>query len=126
MKYFVLSLFALSLLQGCASVKVAENVKMVSFSDKPTTKETKALGNIEGKDCTWYVLGYPLGHSPTVRTAFQNTAEQSEEKIPLMKAKKEGAVGNISYIRNVSVEPSGFSAWVVGRSCMNVTGVGYQ
>lgn len=126
MKKIILALLPAMFSMGCATVKVAENVKFIAFADKPSTKDAKSLGNIEGKDCTWYVLGYPLGMDPTVRTAFQNTAEQSEEKIPMMRQKKEGATGNISYIRNVTVDPSGFSAWVVGRRCMNVTGVGYQ
>lgn len=126
MKYLILSLAAVMSLAGCASVKVADNVKMIAFKDKMPTKDTKSLGNVEGKDCTWYVMGYPLGFAPTVRSAFTNTANQTEEKIPLKNSKKEGAEGNISYLRNVSVDPSGFSAYVIGRSCINVTGVGYQ
>lgn len=126
MKYLISNLLTVIFFSGCATVKIAENVKMVAFTDKPTTRETKSLGNIEGKDCTWYVWGYAMGTDPSVRTAFINTAEQSEEIIPMMKKKKEGSSGGLSYLRNVAVDPSGFNAWLVSRSCMNVTGLGYQ
>jgi len=127
MKILIFTFLAVGMLSGCATTHVADNVRMISFTDKPTTKDTKSVGNVEGKDCQWFVAGYPVGSQPTVRTAFQNAAEQKEELIPLMGKKKEGATaGNLSFIRNVAVRPSGFSAWVLGRTCLNVTGVGYQ
>lgn len=126
MKYLLLIFLTMSGLIGCASTKVAENVKMIAFKDKEPGKVEKSLGNIEGKDCTWRILGYPLGFDPNVRNAFINTSQQKEEKVPFQNSKKAGANGDISYLRNVSVNPSGFSAYIVGRSCINVTGVGFQ
>lgn len=69
MRSFLGTLLSLGPLSGCATVHVAENVRMISFSDKPNTKDTKSVGNIEGKDCTWYAVGYPLGGDPTVRSS---------------------------------------------------------
>lgn len=126
MKYFLLIFIMMSGLIGCTSIKVAENVKLIAFKDKESNKVEKSLGNVEGKDCTWRILGYPLGFDPNVRNAFVNTSQQTEETVPFKNSKKAGVTGDISYLRNVSVNPSGFSAYIVGRSCINVTGVGFQ
>lgn len=56
-------LFLPILATGCASVRVAKDVKYVSFAEvKPT--QSKDVGFIEGQDCTWSLLGWRLGAEP--------------------------------------------------------------
>lgn len=111
------------LLAGCASSQVAKDFKYVGFEDEPTP--SKAIGTVEGRDCTWSVMGYSLGAQPTVRTAFQNAADRrAGHFIPGQELEKKGA--GLKSVRNVSVENDGFNAWVVGRYCVVITGGGYQ
>ena len=108
---------------GCASTKVAKDVKLVAFDENIDI--VSSIGNIEGKDCTWSVLGYRLGETPTVYRAFLNTMNQQDGGgIPLVTAKAAGTP--LKAVRNVSISNEGFSAWVVGKSCIVVTGAGYR
>lgn len=122
-KFFLLAL--LSQLVACASVNVAQNFSMIAFDEKATAESLKPVGNVEGKDCTWYVLGYAIGEAPTVRTAFSNAVNQQEGSlIPGQKAIVKGAP--LKVVKNVSVDTGGFNAYLARRSCLIVTAVGFQ
>lgn len=109
------------LLVGCASTQTAKQFRYISYEDKPSAQ--KSIGTIEGKDCSWSVLGYSMGQ-PNVRSAFTNAAERKKEGfIPGQSGSATGP--QLKAIHNVTVENDGFSLWVVGRSCVVVTGEGY-
>jgi hypothetical protein len=110
---------------ACASTHVAKNVSMLTFDEKATAENVHAVGNIEGRDCTWYVWGFPIGEDPTVRSAFQNAMNQKEDSlIPGQPAATKGAP--LKGVRNVTVQDGGFNAYVASRLCVIVTGVGLQ
>lgn len=110
---------------GCATTHVSQNFSMLAFDDKGDTKNTRSVGNVEGKDCIWYVFGYPTGDQPTVRSAIYNAVYQkSDSLIPGQKSEPQGPP--LKLIKNMSVSSSGFHAWALGRYCVVTTGVGLQ
>lgn len=121
----ILLMIFLSQLVACASGNIAQNLSVVSFDDKATAESLHSIGNINGKDCTWYVLGYSIGEAPSVRNAFLNAMDQREGSlIPGQKATVKGAP--LKAVKNVTVEGGGFNAYIASRSCVIVTGVGLQ
>ncbi len=109
------------LLGACASTQVAKQFRYISYEDTPTPQ--KSVGNIEGRDCSWSVLGYSMGQ-PTVRSAFSNAvAQRTEGFIPGQSGETKGS--QLKTFKNVTVEDDGFHAWVVGRTCVVVAGEGY-
>ena len=121
---FILGLLlSLVELTSCASANTAQNLSMLSFDEKSKADDLKSIGNIEGKDCTWYVLGYGVGEDPSVRNAFQHAMNQSEGPlIPGQAVKVKGA--GLKAVKNVSIENGGFNAYIASRRCTKVTGVG--
>lgn len=124
MKYLIY-LFLVSQLAACASSSIAQKLNMVSFDEKANPAELKPIGNVEGKDCTWYVLGYGIGEDPTVRNAFSNAVNQKEMNlVPGQAAAVKGPA--LKIVKNVSVENGGFNAYLANRRCIVVTGAGFQ
>ncbi|MGZ3805936.1 MAG: hypothetical protein ACXWRE_16675 [Pseudobdellovibrionaceae bacterium] len=124
MKY-VIYLFLASQLAACASSSIAQKLNVVSFDEKANPADLKSIGNVEGKDCTWYVMGYGIGEDPTVRNAFYNAVNQKEMNlVPGQAAVAKGP--GLKIVKNVSVENGGFNAYVANRRCMIVTGAGFQ
>ncbi|MGZ3795535.1 MAG: hypothetical protein ACXVB1_04180 [Pseudobdellovibrionaceae bacterium] len=124
MKY-VIYLFLASQLAACASSSIAQKLNVVSFDEKANPADLKSIGNVEGKDCTWYVMGYGVGEDPTVRNAFYNAVNQKEMNlVPGQAAVAKGP--GLKIVKNVSVENGGFNAYVANRRCMIVTGAGFQ
>ena len=115
----------LALVTSCASYNYAQNVKTVSFSDDVT--KGQQVGAIQGEDCTWTVMGHKLGGDPTVDKAFQNTKNQSGalDSAGLNWNKTESKNG-LRYVNNVTTERSGFNAYIVGKDCLVVKGLGYR
>lgn len=126
MKISKLLIFVLfNQLIACASGNIAQNLSMITFDEKASGDNIKSIGNVEGKDCTWYVMGYAIGEAPTVRNAFLNAMERREANlIPGQKAAIKG--DPLKAVKNVSVENSGFNAYVASRACVVVTGVGLK
>jgi len=126
MKKMIMLCF-LPLLGACASSSVSQKLTFVSFEEKPKPQELTSVGSIEGRTCTWALLGYELGLAPSVRDAFTNAVHQKEEgMLPTEQAKSKGTGGSLKMVRNVAVEEGGFNAWVLSRRCITVTGVGYR
>lgn len=124
----ILTLLFVSMgLSGCATYNYAQNVKMVSFDDNG--QKGKSVGNIRGEDCTWTVLGYQLGGVPTVDRAFRNARNQAgtmeSAGIDFSGGKDRGGAP-LRYVNNVSTANDGFNAGVIAKTCIVVTGVGYQ
>ncbi|WP_413287722.1 hypothetical protein [Bdellovibrio sp. HCB337] len=124
MKYIIYLILA-SQLMACASASVAQKLNVVSFDEKADPANLQSIGNIEGKDCTWYVMGYGVGEDPTVRNAFMNAVNQKEGSlVPGQKATTKGSP--LKLVKHVAVEEGGFNAYVATRRCMIVTGAGFQ
>jgi hypothetical protein len=124
MKYILISLLALQL-SACATSKVAQELSTVGFDDKVDPDNLHTLGSIEGSDCTWYLFGWGIGPHPTVRTAFLNTVKQKQDNmIPGQEAQYSGAP--LKVVKNVSVESSGFNAYIASRRCITVAGLGFN
>jgi hypothetical protein len=110
---------------GCATYNYAQNVKMISFSDD--LHHGHGVGPVHGEDCTWQILGYPLGGMPTVDRAFQHAqfgTDGSSLSGSLDSHQKHD--GALRYINNVSTKPAGFNVGLFGKYCIAVTGVGYK
>jgi hypothetical protein len=116
--FILAALFAV----GCASSQTAKQLRYIGYEETPTPQ--KSIGSIEGKDCSWHILGHSLG-APDVRNAFINAASQkSEGFIPGQSGDAKGAP--LKSVRNVTVESGGFDVWVAGRSCVIVTAEGFR
>jgi hypothetical protein len=116
----------LILTSGCASYQVAQDVKLLSFTEEPKAKEV-SYGSIEGKSCQWNVFGYPIGEQPTMRSAFENAVKGKDGgAIPFTDAAKTAGTQNLSVLRNVSSQTSGMNLYIAHRYCVSVTGLGAQ
>lgn len=112
-----------SLLGACASSQTAKQFRMISYEQDPSIQQS-SVGTIEGRDCSWSVLGYSLG-DPTARSAFINASQQKREGfVPGQTGETKGEA--LKSLKNVSVEEDGFYAWVVGRRCIIVAGEGFR
>lgn len=121
-----LFVFGLLFSVGCASYDYAQNVKLISFTHDIT--KGQSIGNIRGEDCTMIFLGYYLGGFPTVDRAFINARSQANSiHAAGFDFKNEGrGTASLKYVTNVTTQQEGFNAFVVGKTCLVVTGVGYQ
>lgn len=120
----VLGFLPLFFLVSCAQYKYASKVKMVSFSDD--VKKGKSVGAIQGKDCTWMVLGYWLGGQPTLDKAFMNAKDQAGFLQSAGVGGDSDTKDNLRYINNVSTENEGWNIGFLGKKCLVVNGVGYK
>lgn len=125
MKAWRLWLAILPIASGCATYNYAQNIKTVGFEDN--IKRGTSAGNIRGEDCTWSVLGYQLGGSPTVDRAFINAKNQASalEAAGFDNTAKSRAPV-IRYVNNVSTENDGFNVGLLAKNCIVVKGVGYK
>lgn len=127
MKTSVFLTLGLSMLASCATYQYAQKVKTISFDDN-LTKGT-AVGPIRGEDCTWTVMNRQLGGAPTIDKAFMNAKNQAGA----FASAGFGSLGldkntnaPIRYINNVTTANEGFNAYIFGKQCLVVTGVGYR
>ncbi|NQZ01025.1 MAG: hypothetical protein HRT45_10215 [Bdellovibrionales bacterium] len=95
-------------LVGCATYPYANNVKMIGFSDE--AKKGKTIGSVEGQDCQWVILGYPLSEPPRLDRAMRSVRDDN----------------NVKYVNKVSSKNDGFDAIVAQKNCVTITGVGYR
>ncbi len=126
MKTSVFVTLGLSMLCSCATYNYAQKVKTISFDDNLT--KGQAIGPIRGEDCTWTVLNQQLGGAPTIDKAFINAKQQSGAlaSAGFSTAEKTDASKHIRYINNATTSNEGFNAYLFGKSCLVVTGVGYR
>ena len=126
MKRSILLTLVLTVLSSCATYHYAQKVKTISFSEN-MTKGT-SVGPIRGEDCTWTVFNQQLGGAPTIDKAFMNAKEQSGA----VAAAGFGAMTTkdtskeIRYINNANTSNDGFQAYLFGKQCLVVTGIGYK
>lgn len=124
MKNFIVLSAVFILAQGCASYNYAQNMKMVAFTDDVT--KGKSVGQVEGQDCTWTVLGYKLGGAPTIDKAFSNTQKQATMLQSAGLGTTTENTDTLRYVNNVTTSRAGFDAYVVGKDCLVVKGIGYK
>lgn len=126
MKTSVFLTLGLLVLSSCATYNYAQKVKTISFDDNIT--KGKAVGPIRGEDCTWTVLGNQLGGQPTIDKAFINAKNGAGAltSAGLGSLDKTDASKQIRYINNATTANEGFNAYLFGKQCLVVTGVGYR
>lgn len=125
MKTSVFLTLGLSMLCSCATYNYAHKVKTISFDDNIT--KGQAVGPIRGEDCTWTVLNQQLGGAPTIDKAFINAKNQSGALTSAgFGALDKSASNQIRYINNATTANEGFNAYLFGKQCLVVTGVGYR
>jgi hypothetical protein len=126
MKTSLILTLGLGLFASCASYNYAQKVKTIAFDDNIT--KGQAVGPIRGEDCTWTVLGQQLGGTPTIDKAFINAKSQAGalSSAGLGAFDKVDASKQIRYINNATTSNEGFQAYVVGKQCLVVIGVGYR
>ena len=109
---------------GCVTYPDVKEIRTVSFSDD--VSKGKSKGQFSADDCVWYVFGYALGGPPEVSRAIANAKHQKKSGITdAFSTGKDEGNGEIRYANNLTTKYSGFNAYVVGKSCIEVTGVGY-
>lgn len=126
MKMNLILTLGLAVLSSCATYNYAQKVKTISFDDNIT--KGQAVGPIRGEDCTWTVLGQQLGGAPTIDKAFINAKSQAGAltSAGFSSLDKTDATKQIRYINNATTANEGFNAYVFGKQCLVVTGVGYR
>lgn len=117
-------LFVFAFTTSCTSYRWAKEIKMVAFSDD--VHKGKSIGEIEGDDCIYMVLGYRLGGRPQVGRAIRNASKQKKSSIGDSMGGGESGGEGVRYINNLSVKPDGFNAVVFGKDCFAVTGLGFK
>lgn len=126
MKMNLILTLGVVVLSSCASYNYAHKVKTISFDDNIT--KGKAVGPIRGEDCTWTVFGQQLGGAPTIDKAFINAKSQAGAltSAGFSSLDKTDNTKQIRYINNATTSNEGFNAYVFGKQCLVVTGVGYR
>jgi hypothetical protein len=126
MKTSVFLTLGLMVLSSCASYNYAHKVKTISFDDN--ISKGQAVGPIRGEDCTWTVLGKQLGGAPTIDRAFINAKNGAGglTAAGFGAVDKTDASKGIRYINNATTANEGFNAYLFGKQCLVVTGVGYR
>lgn len=124
MKTSILLTLSLGLLSSCATYNYAQKVKTIAFDDNIT--KGQAVGPIRGEDCTWTVLGQQFGGLPTIDKAFINAKNQAGALASAGMSSEVDATKQIRYINNATTSNEGFNAYLFGKQCLVVTGVGYR
>jgi hypothetical protein len=97
---------------GCQTYKYAHQVKLIAFNDDFTKAES--VGNVRGKDCQSFILGYATGPEPSLDRALEDAQEQA------------GKGHRLRYMNDVATDFEGFDAGVYAKRCLVVKGRGYK
>ncbi len=111
-------------LGGCGHVHTdVKELKTVSFSDD--ISKGKSNGQIEADDCVFKLFGYALGEWPDVSRAIANARTMKKSNLTDVVASSNESGTALRYVNNVTVKPTGFDAYIIGKHCLKVTAVGY-
>lgn len=119
-------LFLLTLFAGCVTYPDVKEIKTIGYSDD--VSKGKSTGQFSADDCVWQVFGYWLGGNPDVSRAIANARTQKKSNIgDAFGAGTEATTGgqSIRYANNITTKYTGFNAYIVGKSCVEVSGMGY-
>lgn len=115
---------------GCATYEYVEmkQVRMIAASED--AYKSADSGPIEGKKCMWHIFRRPLGEAPTLQQALNNATinrnESSWESVGFENTSEEALqLNEVRLISNLTVDNSGFDLGIIGKQCINVTGIGY-
>lgn len=113
-------------LGGCATYQTAKEITLVGFTEDVT--KGKSVGQVNADDCVFYILRYPLGGAPTLSKALDNAKRQRTSSIgdTFGSDKGGGEANQLRYINHANVSNSGFDAYLFGKSCINISGMGYK
>lgn len=123
MKFFAGFLSALFVLGGCVHYRDVKEIKTVGFSDD--LSKGKSVGQFEADDCVFKVFGYYLGGSPDISRAISNARTQKKTKITDVAYDQKDEGKPLRYVNNMTVKYDGFNAYLFGKQCVVVSGVGY-
>lgn len=107
-----LALTALALasaLSGCATYRVAKNVKLIGYDEDAA--RGKSIGEVRGESCSWKVFGTPVTTRESLDEAFADARTRHS---------------NLRYIKGVTTDNGGFdAAGIVTKRCLIVKAVAY-
>jgi hypothetical protein len=125
MKRRIVALFgALTILQACQTTVPVKELKLVGFEED--VGKGKSVGEVEGGDCVYMILGYWLGGAPTLSKAFANARKQRTTSVSESVGGNADAGDALRYMNNVTVKDEGFNAVVFGKYCLMVSGMGFK
>ncbi len=114
---------------ACATYPAMKEVKHIGFdSENDGVKKGKSLGLIEGDDCVFHVFGYWLGGYPTLNRAIHNARSGKRTAVTDSLSGRGGSTadGGVRYLNDVKYNYSGFDAKFFGKSCIEVSAMGYK
>jgi hypothetical protein len=117
----------LVLVTGCQTAQQAREIKLVGFEDN--VGKGKSVGPMEGSDCVYHILGYWLGGQPTLSRAVMNARKGKHASLSDSfggEGAGSGAGAGVRYFNNMTVSNDGFNAGVFGKTCINITAMGFK
>lgn len=120
----MLSLAAVAGVTGCATYHDVEEIKMVGFSQD--VSRGQSTGQFAADDCVFQIAGYWLGGHPDVSKAIANARSGKQSKVTDVVGMDNAGTGQIRYATNLSAKPGGFNAYIFGKHCIEVKGMGYK
>ena len=105
-----------------------KQLRMVASSAAEPQK-SEQTGPIVGRKCAWHFFSASFSNPPSVQQALNsamiNRNETQWEAIAGSSSTEAIQLNEIRLINNIVVETSGFDAWLIGRQCVFVSGLGY-
>lgn len=108
---------------GCATYPDVKELKVIGYTED--VSKGQSAGQIEAADCLWYVLGYALGSYPDISKALANARTQRKSSAAEDMIGKGSEGKAIRYVNNVTATYDSFNAYLFGRTCIKVRGLGY-
>jgi hypothetical protein len=110
---------------GCARPKVAYRVKLMSTGE--SVDRGKAVGAVEGKDCSWHIFQLYVGGAPSLTKALATVEEEKrDDLLDHFREAEKKEKPKIRYLNNVRTEIKGFNTLLFGQDCLHVNAVGYM
>lgn len=111
-------------LSACATYHDVEEIKLIGFT--PDVSQGKSSGMLDADDCVFHVAGYWLGTYPDVSRAIDNARTGKKGKVTDVVQDSGAGSSPIRYANNVTAKPGGFNAYIFGKHCIEVKGMGYK
>lgn len=110
---------------SCTSFRPMNEIKHIGFQTE--VQKGKSVGQIEGDDCAFGVLGYWIGGNTSIGKALANARTGKKTTIADV-ANSSGGIeeGGVRYLNNVRYEHTGWDAYVAAKSCIQVSAKGYK
>ncbi len=109
---------------GCTTYRTAKELKLVGFEED--VSKGKSVGEVEGGDCVFHVMGYYLGGMPTLSRAFKNASMQRTSSVSDAFGGSNATGDRLRYMNNAVVRNDGFDVVIFGKKCILVSGLGFK